>query len=99
METDDLIAARGKTHGEWELQAYNANAIKATLHLHAHKFPPPISEALDHIAIKLSRIISGNPMEPDHWRDIQGYARLAELWIKEQARIAELLIDRTPRDG
>jgi hypothetical protein len=92
VETDDLLAERGKTHGEWEIQAYNANAIKAALHLHVHhEFPPPISEALDHIAIKLSRIISGNPMEPDHWRDIQGYARLAELWIKQQKEYQDLM--------
>jgi hypothetical protein len=85
VETDDLIAERGNTHGKWEEQSRRAYKIKEAMCLHARVLPPPLSEALDHIAIKISRIASGDPMELDHWRDIQGYARLAELWIKEQA--------------
>lgn len=26
---------------------------------------------------KCGRILSGDPNEPDHWRDIEGYARIA----------------------
>jgi hypothetical protein len=33
-------------------------------------------EALDMICSKISRILSGNPDFPDHWLDIEGYARL-----------------------
>jgi hypothetical protein len=82
--TDDLIAERGNTHGKWEEQSSRAYKIKEAMCLHARVLPPPLSEALDHIAIKIARILSGDPMEPDHWRDIQGYARLAELWIERQ---------------
>jgi hypothetical protein len=85
--TDNLLTERGKTHGDWEQQAATAYAIKEALCLHARVLPAPIAEALDHIAIKLARIVRGNPLEPDHWRDIQGYARLAELWIEEQTTI------------
>jgi hypothetical protein len=28
--------------------------------------------------MKMSRILCGNPNEPDHWRDIAGYATLIE---------------------
>jgi hypothetical protein len=28
------------------------------------------------ILMKLARVIAGNPNEPDHWRDIAGYAEL-----------------------
>jgi hypothetical protein len=34
-------------------------------------------EALDYIAGKLSRILSGQPGHADHFRDIAGYAELA----------------------
>ena len=30
--------------------------------------------ALDEIAIKLARIVCGDPSYPDHWDDIAGYA-------------------------
>jgi hypothetical protein len=34
-------------------------------------------EALEMILHKIGRIVTGNPNEPDHWLDIEGYARLA----------------------
>jgi hypothetical protein len=34
-------------------------------------------EALDYIAGKLARILSGQPGYADHWDDIAGYAKLA----------------------
>lgn len=33
-------------------------------------------EALEMIQHKIGRILSGNPNEPDHWKDIAGYATL-----------------------
>jgi hypothetical protein len=35
-------------------------------------------EALDHIAGKIGRIFSGQATFFDHWRDVAGYATLAE---------------------
>jgi hypothetical protein len=35
-----------------------------------------MAETLDMIAHKIGRIIAGNAAEPDHWRDIAGYAQL-----------------------
>jgi hypothetical protein len=35
-----------------------------------------MAETLSMIAHKIGRIIAGNPEEPDHWRDIAGYAQL-----------------------
>lgn len=79
---DHLLSEREKTHGDWSVQSHAAVAIKEALGLrYEHTLPPPISEALSHIAVKLARITSGNPFEPDHWKDIAGYARLAEMWI------------------
>lgn len=45
-----------------------------------HNLPyltPTQLESLDMILHKCGRILSGDPNEPDHWRDIEGYARLA----------------------
>lgn len=35
-------------------------------------------EALDLIATKISRILTGDPFAPDHWDDIAGYAHLGK---------------------
>jgi L-rhamnose isomerase len=84
MGTDDLLVDRGKTHGNWADQAETAAKIKYALQPALGKLPAPLAEALSHIAVKLSRIANGNAMEPDHFRDIAGYARLAEQWIASQ---------------
>lgn len=35
-----------------------------------------MKESIHMIQQKIARIICGDPFEPDHWRDIEGYARL-----------------------
>lgn len=39
--------------------------------------PAEIHECLVMLGVKLSRIVNGDPMHADHWRDIAGYASLA----------------------
>lgn len=48
------------------------------------------AEALEMIQHKIGRILSGNPNEPDHWRDIAGYATLVEnILTTGQSHIAK----------
>jgi hypothetical protein len=90
-ERERLSALRGKspealtnerksTHGDWVEQSATANALKGNMRgcpgwtaLTASQ-----KEALDMIATKMSRILTGNPNEPDHWDDIAGYAFLGK---------------------
>ena len=53
-------------------QALNHRARKGLPYLSATQL-----ESMDLILTKIARILSGDPNEPDHWRDIEGYARLA----------------------
>lgn len=46
------------------------------------------AESLDMIAMKVARILSGDPSHSDHWEDIEGYARLISNRI-ESDRIAD----------
>jgi hypothetical protein len=39
--------------------------------------PDEHREALDHMAGKFSRILSGQSRYGDHWKDVAGYATLA----------------------
>jgi hypothetical protein len=79
-KTDALLTERNSTHGDFALNADFSQKLKRLIReapgysaLH-----PVHREALDVIALKISRVLSGRPYESDHWADIAGYARLAE---------------------
>lgn len=77
----EVLAERGKTHGNWEKQAQLSQAMKHCVDLSQDPFKTLSKaqrEALDMIIMKISRIVAGNPNEPDHWLDIQGYAKLGQ---------------------
>ena len=75
-----LLAEREKTHGDYEIHAAITQDLKRTINHHVgdldRRLDDDMQETLDMIAHKIGRIIAGNPAEPDHWRDIAGYAQL-----------------------
>lgn len=79
-DTETLITTRRGTHGDWAVQSANEQAIKDVLRSGPAwaNMTPGQRAAAEMIAVKLSRIVSGNPDEPDHWADISGYARLGQ---------------------
>lgn len=79
MSAQELIAERGTTHGSFSDNAKFAQALRSVWRQSPHwsRMPEEHREALDHIAGKLSRILSGQSRHDDHWRDIAGYATLA----------------------
>jgi hypothetical protein len=82
MTTDinALLAERGKTHGDYMMHAVITQNLKRIMRNHIadldRRLEHDMQETLDMIAHKIGRIIAGNPAEPDHWRDIAGYAQL-----------------------
>ena len=79
----NLLAERARTHGNFGDVAESAQAIKSEIRKADHLSPAQI-EALDLIATKIARILHGNPDDPDHWRDIAGYARLARRELEDK---------------
>jgi hypothetical protein len=80
---ETTLAERGNTHGPVNAQALAARQLKDVISTHTNggrdgRFNDVQLEALDMIALKLSRIIVGDPGHADHWHDIAGYAKLAE---------------------
>lgn len=75
-----LTNERKSTHGDWTEQARLAWNIKHMLATgkNWNKLDATQSEAIDMIAVKLSRILTGDSREPDHWDDIAGYAYLGK---------------------
>lgn len=77
-DIQDTIKERGGTHGSYYEQSETADTIKQVFSVpdnHQH-ISHDMRESLDHIAVKISRILHGDPNHADHWRDIAGYAML-----------------------
>ena len=73
MGAKQIIENRASTHGDYAEVSRTAQMIKAAI---SRNLPDYQREALDLIATKIARISCGNNDEPDHWIDIEGYARL-----------------------
>ena len=75
---DPLLTEREKTHGSFAKNAQISSALKVIFREEDDKiFSAVHREALDMIALKLSRILSGQANFKDHWRDLSGYSLLA----------------------
>lgn len=87
MEIQETLNERAKTHGNFADVAKLTALMKGQFIGARNEACDSISEAcnslsfsqfaaLEMIIMKLARIACGNPDEPDHWRDIAGYAML-----------------------
>jgi hypothetical protein len=80
-EVQALLDTRGGSegpHGSFILNGMVAQELKRTFRQSPgwRDMDDVRKEALDLIATKISRILSGRPDYDDHWADIEGYARL-----------------------
>lgn len=68
---------RNKTHGDFSRNALLSQRLKDLIWpCVTPDWSYVARESIDMICLKLSRILSGMISEPDHWRDIAGYAQL-----------------------
>lgn len=79
-EIDAILDARANQYGNFLASANVAIRLKGTMHnaiaqQDLHMAPDQLL-ALDMIAVKISRILTGNPSHLDSWTDIAGYAKL-----------------------
>ena len=82
-----LIRERKNQHGNWNQQSAVSQELKSIIDKRANystlKLTDSQREALEMIAVKISRIICGDPDHEDHWDDIAGYAILGKGDIKD----------------
>lgn len=73
-----LLDERAQTHGDYALTAQTAQIIKQIIRQSPSydDMDASMRESLDMIAVKLARIMCGDPYERDHWLDVIGYATL-----------------------
>jgi hypothetical protein len=87
FDSKELTAAKESSHGRFGESARVSQSVKRML------YSPNYSDieeyAIDMMAAKLGRIVCGDPHDPDHWRDIAGYASLVaqELELDRKAEV------------
>jgi hypothetical protein len=74
-----LLETRETTHGSFADNARNGQFLRDFYRSQPSwaSMPEIHREALDMMATKISRILSGQSLFDDHWKDIVGYATLA----------------------
>jgi hypothetical protein len=78
MEIDQILEERGSRYGDFGSQAIITQNIKAAMRHSPNwtKLPNDMKEALEMMALKVGRILNGDPMWIDSWTDAVGYAQL-----------------------
>lgn len=77
---EEILLERRKTHGDYTHQADVCQRLKRIIHSNTGLNKNPLTatqlDALEMIAMKMSRIVTGDPNHKDSWVDIAGYATL-----------------------
>lgn len=84
----NTLTDRERTYGNFMRTAQLASDIKAAMTLHMpntrHFLDVDQLHALEMIAVKIARILNGNPKHADSWHDIAGYAELVAKRLSEK---------------
>lgn len=74
------LKQRGSVHGDYGVQSQMHDDLLSCMMKQPSflNLKPQHRQALNIIAMKMSRILSGDAEHIDHWHDIAGYATLAE---------------------
>lgn len=80
---EETTAARRSVYGSFSDNAAVAQAIKNSMRAHEgwEGLPSTMKEGLDLIALKMSRIVTGDWRHKDNPHDIGGYAKCMEDFI------------------
>ena len=87
----DTLAERGARYGSFFDHAIIAQSLQCVMRgtdaipTRWEGLSPDMQQALTTIADKIARILNGDPTYLDNWHDIQGYARLVEKRLEEEA--------------
>jgi Domain of unknown function (DUF6378) len=86
MEVKQTLKERAKTHGDFRENAHIMQATKDLWRAEPgwRRLDDVKREALDMIALKVGRVLSGGGNTKDTWHDIAGYAVLAETYCDDE---------------
>lgn len=87
LNVDDTLQQRGTRYGSFSRHAEISQKLLDAALTHANEEGIELdhvhTEALSMIFHKIGRIVNGDPNYYDSWKDIAGYATLAEQWVTE----------------
>lgn len=78
MTVNDTLDERGKRYGNYLEQTEISNDLRTRMMNTPgwEAMEVDMEDALTMIAVKISRILNGDPFYSDNWHDIAGYATL-----------------------
>lgn len=86
-QIDTILTERGNRYGEFDVNSSIAQELKAVMrdasNWRDNKLTPDMREALEMIAHKIARILSGDCFYKDSWLDIEGYAKLVSKTLRD----------------
>jgi len=87
-QIDNVLADRQTTHGNYADTARTAQHLRQAMREGNNWsiLTDTQRESLDMIAMKIARILSGDPQHADHWDDITGYARLVSTALHDKPK-------------
>lgn len=87
MDIEGTLKERNEQYGSFAMQSGIAQTLKKAVRACPNwpKLAADQREAIDHIMIKFSRILNGNPDHVDSWHDVAGYATLIEKRLNRPA--------------
>ena len=100
MSIENTLAERGNRYGDFTDHAAICQRIKLAFLYGPTRWgrlSDVQKQALEVIADKIARILSGDPNYADNWHDIQGYAKLVEDRLPKPEEPAAAIDDDSPR--
>lgn len=75
---NEILKERGNNYGSFDSHSNIAQSLKSVMRstYNWSELDNDMKEALEMVAHKVARILNGDPMYPDSWVDIAGYAKL-----------------------
>ena len=78
-EIEEVLVERGESYGPWKSNSLYASELISAIHDVSERLPPEEEMALVMICMKMARIVTAYGVDrQDSWRDIAGYATLAQ---------------------
>jgi hypothetical protein len=91
MQVKKILDEREKTYGQYYMVSKISQDVKKVIRNSPNYplMPDYMKESLDLIANKLARILNGDPLYDDSWRDISGYCTLVLMEIEDMENHCE----------
>ena len=91
MQVEKVLNERAQTYGQYHMVSKISQDVKKVIRNSPNYpiMPDYMKESLDLIANKLARILNGDPLYDDSWRDISGYCTLVLMEIEDMENHCE----------